>query len=140
MTEFIESTKQAIRESGHKASDIEFIGDKTRQVNCGTWQRFRSDVEKALQGDEAAYQCGYEVCEDLIIAFNDSSLLYRVGSFKNERWEYMQGSKTSTKQQSMFVSAEKIVHPDGRATSILKIAIDMLCKEYRKQIEKQFGV
>lgn len=140
MTEFIEATKKAIRESGHKTSDIEFIGDRTRQVSCGNWQRFRSDIEKTLQGEDAKYQCGHEVCEDLIIAFTDSSLLYRVGSFKTERWEYMQDSKPSTKPSPKFVSADNIVHPDGGVTSILEIAIDVLCREYRQQVKEQFGL
>lgn len=138
--EFIEETEEAIRESGHTIADIEFIGDKTRQVSLGNWKKFSYDIQQAFQDEEVKERnCGYKVCEDLIIAFSDSSLLYRTGTFAYEKWEFLP-SHQSCKRPAQFLNAKHIVKPQGGVTTTLKVMVNTQVAEYRKQVREELGI
>lgn len=135
MSKFIEDTKEAIKNSKHSTSDIEFIGDKTRQVSFGTWGRFCSDIEVAeKKRKDNCTRIGYEVSTDLIIAFNDSSLLYRTGKNDDEKWTYLP-SKESYREQPHRLDAGEIVNPYYDQLSILKVYVDRQTENYRNEIE-----
>lgn len=135
MSKFIEDTKEAIRKSGHSPSDIEFIGDSTRQVSLQTWGIFCSGIEVAEQKrKDDCTKIGYEVCRDLIIVFTDSSLLYRTGKYDDERWAYLP-SRESYKKTSYSLDAEEIVNPDVWEQSMLDVLVNSRTKQYREELK-----
>jgi len=76
-------TYDAIRQSGHKPSDIIFIGSEVSGYCC-TWEEF-----KQLANQE--YQDGTDtrtVAIDLIIVFSDGQKMWRNGYSGKSWWEY----------------------------------------------------
>lgn len=134
MSKFIEDTKEAIRKSGHSPSDIEFIGDSTRQVSLQTWSLFCSGIEVAEhKRKDNCTRCGYEVCRDLIIVFTDSSLLYRTGKYDDERWAYLP-SHESYKKMPYTLDAREIVNPGVWEQSMLKVLVSRRTEQYREEL------
>lgn len=83
----VEETEKAIKDSGHEPYDIDFIGDRSRHVTLGSWQRFREgvDEEEKKNDPDDSQKCGLYLFSDLIIAFSDSSFIYRTGIGDTER-------------------------------------------------------
>lgn len=134
MSKFIEDTKEAIRKSGHSPTDIEFIGDSTRQVSLQTWGIFCSGIEVAeKKRKDDCTKIGYEVCRDLIIVFTDSSLLYRTGKYSSEKWAYLP-SRESSKNMPYILDAKEIVDPDVWGQSILNVLVHNRVEQYRKEL------
>lgn len=134
MSKFIEDTKEAIHKSGHSPSDIEFIGDSTRQVSLQTWGLFCSGIEVAEQKrKDNSTRIGYEVCRDLIIVFTDSSLLYRTGKYDDERWAYLP-SRKSCKNIPYTLDAREIVNPGVWEQSMLKVLVNRRVEQYREEL------
>ena len=89
MTNLLQETKEDIETSGHKVSDIIFIGSERTGHQC-TWEEFKTlaDVE---------YDSGFgaqEVAQDLIIVFSDGGKMWRHEYDGSERWEYSTPFKT----------------------------------------------
>lgn len=83
MTNLLQETIQAIKNSGHKVQDIVFIGSIDSGYSC-TWNEFLllADIE---------YDSGYggqEVASDLTIVFSDGSTMWRREYDGSEWWEY----------------------------------------------------
>lgn len=134
MSKFIEDTKEAIRKSGHSPSDIEFIGDSTRQVSLQTWGIFCSGIEVAEQKrKDDCTKIGYEVCRDLIIVFTDSSLLYRTGKYSREKWAYLP-SRASYTALPHVLDAREIVDPSFEEQSIRQVFVNRQTEQYRKEL------
>lgn len=76
----LKETKEAIRDSGHKPSNIVFIGSRDGEYRC-SWDEFKllADVE---------YDAGFgaqEVATDLIIVFGDGQTMWR-GEYDGSEW------------------------------------------------------
>jgi hypothetical protein len=80
---FLVETKNAISESGHKISDIIFIGSEDTGHQC-SWEQFKNmaDVE---------YYSGFgaaEVATDLVLVFSDGMKMWRGEYDGSEWWEF----------------------------------------------------
>ncbi|MFA6066909.1 MAG: hypothetical protein WC707_07035 [Candidatus Babeliaceae bacterium] len=83
MTNLLEETKEAIKDSGHKIKDIIFIGSEETGHQC-TWNEF-------LKIADIQYDSGFggqEIAEDLIIVFSDGSKMWRGEYDGSEWWNY----------------------------------------------------
>lgn len=83
MKNLLQETKEAIKSSGHKKSDIVFIGSEKTGHEC-TWAEFckLADVE---------YNAGYgaaKVAQDLVVVFADGQKLWRREYDGLEWWEH----------------------------------------------------
>lgn len=83
MTNLYEETMEDIKDSGHKISDIIFIGSEKTGHQC-TWDEFKelSNVD---------YDSGFggqKVASDLIIVFSDGLKMWRGEYDGSEWWEY----------------------------------------------------
>jgi hypothetical protein len=83
MTNLLQETKDAIETSGHKETDIVFIGSEKSGHQC-TWDEFCkiANVE---------YYSGFgaaEVAKDLIVVFGDGQKLWRDEYDGSEWWNY----------------------------------------------------
>ena len=80
---FLEETKRAIEESGHKPVDIVFIGSEDSGHAC-SWQQFEALAD-------AEYYNGFgasAVATDLIVVFSDGQKMWRGEYDGSEWWEY----------------------------------------------------
>lgn len=77
---FLKETVEGIKKSGHKTSDIVFIGSEKSGHQC-TWKEFTklADIE---------YDGGAEIAGDLIIVFSDGGKMWRGEYDGSEWWEY----------------------------------------------------
>jgi len=76
----LEETKRCIRNSGHKISDIVFMGSEESGYSC-TWKEFTrlANVE---------YDAGYgaaKVATDFIVVFEDGTKMWR-GEYDGAEW------------------------------------------------------
>ena len=83
MTNLLQETIKDIEKSGHKVSDITFIGSLDSGYSC-TWSEFLTlaDIE---------YDAGFggqEIASDLTIVFSDGSTMWRAEYDGSEWWEY----------------------------------------------------
>ena len=83
MQNLLKETKADIKNSGHKISDITFIGSIDSGYSC-TWDEFLiiADIE---------YDNGFggqEIASDLTIVFGDGSTMWRAEYDGSEWWEY----------------------------------------------------
>ena len=130
MATFIEETEEAIKHSGHTTSDIEFIGDQTRHVELGNWDTFKKAVDsfeknEKKQPDYNSSDSGYKACRDLIIAFEDGSLLFREGYVTSEQWDYLP-SKDSAAYDAEFLPPESAIQTDyGTGCSLIQKLINL---------------
>jgi hypothetical protein len=79
----LEETKEDIKDSGHKAEDIIFIGSEETGHSC-TWKQF----EKLA---DFKYNNGYgsaQIATDLIIVFSDGTKMWRHEYDEAEWWSY----------------------------------------------------
>lgn len=93
MSNLLKDTKSAIKDSGHKPTDIIFIGSEDTGHQC-TWDEFEriANVE---------YDAGFgaaEVASDLLIVFKDGQTMYRGEYDGSEWWEYSKPFKMPTTQ------------------------------------------
>lgn len=80
MVNFLEETKEAIKDSGHTVEDIHFIGSTDGEYSI-TWKNF-----EAIANVE--YDDGFgaaEVATDLIILFTDTTYMTR-GEYDGSEW------------------------------------------------------
>ena len=92
MSNLLQETMEDIKKSGHKISDIYFIGSEDGLYEC-TWSEFLSlaDFE---------YHAGFgaqEIAGDLIIVFKDGQTMTRGEYDGSEWWQY---SKPFKKQKT----------------------------------------
>lgn len=83
MTNLLKETMDTIASSGHKETDIIFIGSEKTGHQC-TWAQFchLADIE---------YDSGYgaaQVAQDLVIVFSDGQKLWRGEYDGSEWWEH----------------------------------------------------
>ena len=83
MQNLLKETIKDIENSGHKVSDITFIGSVVSGYSC-TWSEFLTlaDIE---------YHNGFgsqEIASDLTIVFSDGSTMWRAEYDGSEWWEY----------------------------------------------------
>lgn len=85
MSEILDETIQAIKESNHKITDISFIGSADGYA-C-TWEQFRKLAE---QDDNNYYSGlgGQTLATDLVIVFADGEYLERGEYDGSEWWEH----------------------------------------------------
>ena len=83
MTNLLQETKEAIESSGHKESDIVFIGSEKTGHEC-TWEEFckLADIEY-----DSSYGAA-EVAQDLVVVFSDGQKLWRGEYDGSEWWEH----------------------------------------------------
>jgi hypothetical protein len=99
-------TIEAINASGHKPSDIVFIGSEESGHSC-SWARF-----KVLANRE--YHEGYgsqKVAKDLIIVFSDGVQMTRAEYDGSEWWNYQTPFKKPAQTQpigSLFVTENQV--------------------------------
>jgi len=79
----LQETIKAVKGSGHKESDIVFIGSEESGHQC-TWDEFKklADIE---------YDNGYgsaEIASDLIVVFSDGATMWRGEYDGSEWWNY----------------------------------------------------
>lgn len=80
---FLQETKQAVKESGHKQADVMFIGSKDGE--------YRMDWKKFCKNADFEYDEGYgspHIAIDLIIYFTDHTYIVRNEYDGSEWWEY----------------------------------------------------
>ena len=77
-------TKEAIKDSGHTADDIIFIGSEKTGHSC-TWPEF----EKLADYEYDNGYGGQEIASDLKIVFNDGSSMWRCEYDGSEWWEHV---------------------------------------------------
>ena len=76
-------TQDDIKQSGHTADDIVFIGSEKSGYSC-TWHEFTSLANRE-------YDSGFgpqKVATDLIVVFRDGSKMWRDEYDGSERWSY----------------------------------------------------
>ena len=83
MQNLLKETIKDIKQSGHKVSDITFIGSIDSGYSC-TWDEFLTlaDIE---------YDNGFgcqEIASDLTIVFSDGNTMWRAEYDGSEWWEY----------------------------------------------------
>ena len=83
MTNFLEETKEAIKQSGHTVDDVTFIGSEETGHQC-TWEEFEILADVDYNAGFGA-QC---VADDLIIVFKDGKKMYRSEYDGSEWWEF----------------------------------------------------
>jgi len=112
MRNMLQDTLFDIAESGHEPPDIVFIGNRERTYSLGYWSQFSKAINRDY--DPNGY---HTLASDLVIVFNDHSLLYRE-SDEDERagwWEYLPGD---TEEQAAEIPVEAAWSDDG-ATSLV---------------------
>ena len=135
MATFIEDTVKAIKDSGHTPSDIEFIGDYTRHVDLGEWDMFQKAVNHYEELDDGSKDTGYKACRDLIIAFEDGSLLFREGFATSEQWDYLPSSSSAT-YDADYLPPESAIQPDSESgLSLIQKAITTRCGAFIEQLK-----
>ena len=95
MTNFKEETLEAIKGSGHKESDVMFIGSADGKL--------RIDIETFKEISDFTYDGGFggqEIAQDLIIYFNDKSYMVRGEYDGSEWWEYNEPKDFSPTDES----------------------------------------
>ena len=97
MTNLLKETKADIKNSGHKVSDIIFIGSIDSGYSC-TWDEFLTlaDIE---------YRAGFgyqEIASDLTIVFSDGSTMWRAEYDGSEWWEYSKPVKIPENQKQIL--------------------------------------
>lgn len=83
MTNLLNETEQAIRDSGHAIKDVEFVGSADG-VFRSNWRQFRAIAN-------VEYDSGYggaEVPTDLIVQFTDGRKMWRGEYDGSEWWKY----------------------------------------------------
>jgi hypothetical protein len=111
MTNFLVETKEAINHSGHKPTDIVFIGSVDSGYNCN-WDQFVK-----LAGFE--YDSGFggqQIASDLIIAFSDGASMKRGEYDGSEWWEYAMPFVMPEKQ----IPIETFMDPGGASWTMLE--------------------
>ena len=102
----LKETKEDIAASGHKPTDIVFIGS-AESGHCCTWEEF----EVLADND---YNCGcgaQEVATDLVIVFKDGTNMWREEYDGSEGWSYSAPIKIPEKTytiKSLFVTPEQV--------------------------------
>ena len=81
---FLEETKNAIKENKHKPQDIKFIGSLISGHSC-TWDEFCSLANKQYDNGFGTHY----VPLDLVILFKDSSALHRQEYDGSEYWDFL---------------------------------------------------
>lgn len=102
MTNFLEETLDAIKDSGHSVEDVHFIGDEYGEYSM-TWEEF----EKIANVE---YDNGYgasEVATDLVIQFKDTSYMTRGEYDGSEWWQYQ-------KPKSLYGTGKSITRLIGK--------------------------
>ncbi len=91
MGNLLEETKSAVKDSGHKISDIVFIGNEDG-YGC-SWKEYKklADVQYDRGFGAAA------VATDLTIVFTDGATMYRGEYDGSEWWEYSRPFKIPQK-------------------------------------------
>ena len=97
MTNLLKETKADIKNSGHKVSDIIFIGSIDSGYSC-TWDEFLTlaDIE---------YHAGFgyqEIASDLTIVFSDGSTMWRGEYDGSEWWEYSKPAEIPENQKQIL--------------------------------------
>jgi len=92
MSNLLQETREDIKKSGHKISDIYFIGSEDGLYEC-TWDQFLSLANFEYHSGFG----GQEVATDLIIVFKDGQTMTRVEYDGYEWWQY---SKPFKKQET----------------------------------------
>ncbi len=106
MNNFLEETVEAIKESGHTAEDIVFIGSLESGHSC-SWNEFQ-----VLANQE--YNSGFgsaKVAQDLVIAFKDNTYMKRGEYDGSEWWEFNPPLKIPEGRhpiKRLFVTKEEI--------------------------------
>lgn len=139
MATFIEETEEAIKNSGHTTSDIEFIGDQTRHVELGNWDLFKKSVNsfEEKHPDYSSSGSGYRACRDLIIAFKDGSLLFREGYATSEQWDY-QPSEESVSYDADFLPPESAIQTDfDSGCSLIQKAINLHTVGFMERLKSE---
>lgn len=88
----LKETREAIKESGHCATDIVFIGSEKSGHQC-TWEQFCALADKE-------YDDGYgasKVATDLVIVFSDGQKMWRGEYDGSEWWEHSRPFKIPEK-------------------------------------------
>lgn len=96
---FLEETLEAIIESGHKESDVMFIGSKDG--------KYRLNLEEFKKVANFEYDMGFGtnyIPSDLIVYFNDKSYIVRGEYDGSEWWEYNTPLNYSVKDKSKSYS------------------------------------
>lgn len=135
MATFIEDTEKAIKNSGHAPSDIEFIGDYTRHVELGSWDTFRKAVTHYEESDDGSQDSGYKACRDLIIAFQDGSLLFREGYATTEQWDYLPSSNSAVYDPDYLPPESAIQSTFESGFSLIQKAINNRSESYIEQLK-----
>ena len=97
MTNLLQETIKDIENSGHKVSDVIFIGSLDSGYSC-TWDEFitLADIE---------YDAGFggqEIASDLTIVFCDGSTMWRGEYDGSEWWEYSKPVEIPEKQKQIL--------------------------------------
>ena len=79
----LQETLTALFNSGHKISDIVFIGSEESGHSC-TWTEFEKMADREYDSGFG----GAEVATDLIIVFRDGQKMWRGENDGSEWWEY----------------------------------------------------
>jgi len=116
MTNLLQETIDDINLSGHTPNDIVFIGSQDSGHSC-TWEEFQVLADKEYDSGFGAQK----VANDLIIAFNDGSTMWRDEYDGSEKWEYSLPFKTPDIQLPItrlignyWASLDTLQgHPDG---------------------------
>lgn len=99
---FLKETIGYMKDVHENPEDVEFVGSRDRKINIGGWDGF-----KALA--DFIYNEGYggnEPFSDIIIAFNDGSVLFRESYDGSSWWSFIRGkgNKNVHKQLVMNIS------------------------------------
>lgn len=137
----VEEAKKAIKNSGHVPYDIDFIGDRSRHVTLGSWQTFCEgiDEEEKKKDPDDSQKCGLYLFSDLIIAFSDSSFIYRTGIGDTERWEYMP-SRGSTDYPPAALQPKAAMYPRTPFSRLRDVVIERRVDEFRNRMKKDFDL
>lgn len=132
MPNFLEETRDSIKESGHTPGDIEFIGNRNRTISLGGWDGFAKAIDRKY---DDSYGLN-EVADDLAIFFKDHSVMFRHEYDGAEWWEYIPSNESHTAPPMVVMDPEKVWYK-GLAGSLKDRYKESLKEESEKAIEEK---
>lgn len=100
---FIDETLDYMGVIKERPEDVEFIGSKDRRIGLSGWEEFETLADLTLYHGSSMY-----IVIDLIIAFKDGTVMFRVKDEDRERWDHIRGAEWMKGRKVFSLASPKI--------------------------------
>lgn len=121
-TTFLDETVKYMDGIKEQPEDVEFIGSKDRRICLDGWDEFKK--ASGFRVDSIAH-----VMSDLIIAFEDGTVMFRVKDEDRERWDHIRGAG--------YMGGRKVFHLPKPGVSAIEQSTATFYDLYKKGLEEE---